>query len=86
MATLLNLSMVIIPRHKSEKIIHKLVMETTAMGNKHWSQIPEGHVAVAAWLRVFCGSGRDLMMGFSRMFRFSRLVVAVSSKGHCSMV
>jgi len=32
--------------HKSEKIIHKLVMETTAMGNKHWSQIPEGHVAV----------------------------------------
>ncbi|CAK8996701.1 unnamed protein product [Durusdinium trenchii] len=32
--------------HKSEKIIHKLVMETTAMGNKHWSQVPEGHVAV----------------------------------------
>ena len=34
--------------HKSEKIIHQLVMETTSMGNKHWSQIPEGHVAVAA--------------------------------------
>eukprot|EP00435_Cladocopium_sp_Y103_P030595 s2233_g7.t1 len=32
--------------HKSEKIIHKLLMETTALGNKHWSQIPEGHVAV----------------------------------------
>lgn len=34
--------------HKSEKIIHQLVMETTSIGNKHWSQIPEGHAAVAA--------------------------------------
>ncbi|CAJ1446652.1 unnamed protein product [Effrenium voratum] len=32
--------------HKSDKIIHNLLLETTAMGNKHWSQIPDGHVAV----------------------------------------
>jgi len=30
----------------SQKIIHKLVMETTPLGNKHWSQCKDGHVSV----------------------------------------
>lgn len=63
--------------HMSEKIIHKLVMETTAMGNKHWSQIPEGHVAVAPW-RTFASQdvgfnlrkSAQVVDGFSHMFHF----------------
>ena len=38
--------------HKSEKIIHKLLLETTAIGNKHWAQVPDGHVAVVPRLKV----------------------------------
>jgi len=30
----------------SQKIIHKLVMETTPLGNRHWSQCKDGHVSV----------------------------------------
>jgi len=38
-------------RRDAPKILSKLVMQTTAMGNKHWSQVREGHVAVGvpAW-------------------------------------
>lgn len=38
--------------HKSEKIIHKLLLQTTAIGNKHWAQVPDGHVAVVPRLKV----------------------------------
>eukprot|EP00931_Biecheleriopsis_adriatica_P057963 TRINITY_DN3443_c0_g1_i1.p1 TRINITY_DN3443_c0_g1~~TRINITY_DN3443_c0_g1_i1.p1 ORF type:complete len:968 (+),score=323.73 TRINITY_DN3443_c0_g1_i1:71-2974(+) len=38
--------------HECHKILHKLVTETTALGNRHWSQLKDGHVGVGrpAWV------------------------------------
>lgn len=36
----------------SGKMIHKLVMQTTALGNRHWSQLRDGHIGVGRPVRM----------------------------------